>query len=122
VIRLLAISSFLILSLYSLGSGIGDFHKNQLELEVLAVEMVSFDDVIQPKGIRPTAMLITILTGPFGGHRLYLGTNETVPIFYALTLGGGLGILPLIDFLCITFTKDLSRYYGNDKIFMWVPG
>lgn len=85
------------------------------------MEMISFDEAIQPKGIRPTAMLITLLTGPFGGHRLYLGTNEIVPIFYALTLGGGLGILPLIDFLCITFTKDLSRYYGNDKIFMWIP-
>jgi len=81
----------------------------------------SSDGCIQPASVRPTAMLITVLTGPFGGHRIYFGTSEKVPIFYALTLGGGLGVLPLIDLLCISFTKDLSRYYGNNKIFMWAP-
>lgn len=85
------------------------------------MEISSVEGAIQSQRIRPTAMLITLLTGPFGGHRIYLGTDGKVPIFYALTLGGGLGILPLIDLLCITFTKDLSQYYGSDKVFMWIP-
>jgi len=57
--------------------------------------------------------------GPFGGHRLYLGTNEKVPIIYTLTLGGGLGLLPLIDLIHIIFTKDLSKFEKSERVFMW---
>ena len=105
----------------SFASGIGELYTEVLKQDILNEEVSSFEECIQPASVRPTAMLITILTGPFGGHRIYLGTSEKVPIFYALTLGGGLGILPLIDLICISFTKDLSRYYGNNKIFMWAP-
>lgn len=65
------------------------------------------------------AIGITVLTGAIGGHRLYLGTSPVVPIVYALTLGGGFGILPLIDLIAITATKDLSKYENNSKIIMW---
>ena len=65
------------------------------------------------------AILMAILTGPIGGHRLYLGSSTYVPIFYALTLGGGLGILPLIDIIAIATTKDLSLYENNGSILMW---
>lgn len=63
--------------------------------------------------------LLAVALGPFGAHRIYLGTNTKVPVFYTLTLGGGLGVLPAIDLFCILFTKDLERYYANDNIFMW---
>ena len=67
-----------------------------------------------------TSIVIIVLTGPLGGHRLYLGTAAIVPIFYALTLGGGFGILPLIDLIYIVSTKDIEKLKDNDKIFMWI--
>jgi len=68
---------------------------------------------------RLVAILLTLTLGPFGAHRIYLGTDVKVPVFYTLTLGGGLGILPVIDLLHIVFTKDISVYYDNPRIFMW---
>ncbi|MGY6563053.1 MAG: NINE protein [Luteibaculaceae bacterium] len=65
------------------------------------------------------AITAAVLLGPFGGHRLYLGTNEKVPVIYTLTLGGGLGLLPLIDIIHIIFTKDLSKFEQNERVFMW---
>lgn len=68
---------------------------------------------------RLVAILLTVALGPFGAHRIYLGTDVKVPVFYTLTLGGGLGILPVIDLLHLVFTKDISVYYDNPRIFMW---
>ena len=67
-------------------------------------------------------ILLTILLGHFGVHRLYLGTNWKVPLFYTLTLGGGLGLLPLIDLFCVIFAPDISVYEGVSRFFMWVNG
>jgi hypothetical protein len=68
---------------------------------------------------KATAIVLTLLTGPLGGHRLYLGTKPIVPIVYVCTLGGGVGVLPFIDLVVICFSKDISRFENNDKIFMW---
>lgn len=68
---------------------------------------------------RLTAFALTILLGPFGVHRLYLGTKPVVPVAYTLTLGGGLGIIPLIDAGMILFTKDLSKLESNPRFFLW---
>ncbi len=68
---------------------------------------------------RWVALSLTVLLGPFGAHRLYLGTETKVPIVYALTLGGGLGVLPLIDLVHFIITPDLSRYQSNGHVFMW---
>lgn len=68
---------------------------------------------------KTTTILLTLLTGPLGGHRLYLGTKPIVPIFYVLTLGGGIGVLPFIDLIVICFSNDISRFENNEKIFMW---
>lgn len=68
---------------------------------------------------RFTAFALTVLLGPFGVHRLYLGTQTIVPIAYTLTLGGGLGIIPLIDAGMILFTKDLSKLENNPRFFLW---
>jgi hypothetical protein len=72
-----------------------------------------------PKVNKRTTLILTIMTGLVGGHRLYLGTNPVVPVFYAVTLGGGLGILPFIDFVVIAFSDDMERFQNNEKIFMW---
>ncbi len=67
-----------------------------------------------------TALLILLLTGPLGGHRVYLGTSIYVPLVYTLTIGGGFGLLPIIDAFAIIFTSDLSKFINNDKIIMWI--
>jgi hypothetical protein len=48
-----------------------------------------------------------------------MGTDVSVPVFYTLTLGGGLGILPAIDFFFILFTKDLAPFHNNPRMVMW---
>lgn len=68
---------------------------------------------------KATTIILTLLTGPIGGHRLYLGTKPIVSIVYVCTLGGGLGVLPFIDLVVVCFSKDISRFENNDKIFMW---
>ena len=66
------------------------------------------------------AIALVVLTGPLGGHRLYLGTHPVVPLFYALTLGGGFVVLPVIDLITIIFTKDLSKFENNERVIMWL--
>lgn len=67
-----------------------------------------------------TASVLIILTGPLGGHRLFLGTHPVVPVFYAVTLGGGFGVLPLIDLITLWFGKNKEHLLNNKRIFMWV--
>jgi TM2 domain-containing membrane protein YozV len=58
--------------------------------------------------------------GMVGLHRIYLGTKPHVPVVYIASFGGVCGILPLIDFFVITFSKDFDSYRDNGKVFMWV--
>lgn len=69
---------------------------------------------------KTTAVVLTIFTGVFGMHRLYLGTKPVVPVVYTFTLGGGVGILPFIDLVVLLFSSDITRFENNNKIFMWV--
>lgn len=68
---------------------------------------------------RLTAVVLTLISGPVAGHRIYLGTDPKVPFVYAVTLGGGLGLLPLIDLGFILFSKDLERLLDNPNVFIW---
>jgi hypothetical protein len=61
---------------------------------------------------------LAVLLGPFGAHRLYLGTTPKVAVIYGVTFGG-FGLLPLIDLGHLLFTKDLGPYQDNDRVFMW---
>lgn len=83
--------------------------------------LASVQDTLGQRRENPrwVAAMLTVGLGLFGVHRMYLGTDMKVPIIYVLTLGGGLGVLPLIDLLAILFTKDLEPYKDNDKVFMW---
>jgi TM2 domain-containing membrane protein YozV len=74
----------------------------------------------KPKFKRLKAALLALFLGHFGVHRIYLGTSPNVPIVYSLTLGGGLGLLPLADFIFILTAKDLDAFTDNDKVFMWL--
>lgn len=57
--------------------------------------------------------------GFVGAHRVMLGTSPWVPVVYVATFGGCFGLLPLIDFCFITFSKDISPFENNPHIFMW---
>lgn len=61
---------------------------------------------------------LAVLLGPFGAHRLYLGTTPKVAIIYGLTFGG-FGVLVLLDLGHMLFTKDLDAYRNSDRVFMW---
>ena len=87
----------------------------RLQLEELAADTNATTKV---KFKRSKAILFTVFTGLFGGHRIYLGTHQRTPILYSVTLGG-LGILPLIDLVNIIFTKDLSKFEDIPQIIMW---
>jgi hypothetical protein len=57
--------------------------------------------------------------GFVGAHRVMMGTSPWVPIVYVATFGGCFGLLPLIDFCFITFSKDITPYENNPHVFMW---
>lgn len=67
---------------------------------------------------RALAAAMAVTLGPFGAHRLYLGTTPKVPLLYGLTFGG-FGVLVLIDLGHILFTKDLSVYRDSRQVLMW---
>src|SRR5690606_8600054 len=48
----------------------------------------------EPRRLVAAALALTL--GPFGAHRLYLGTDAKVPVLYGITFGG-FGVLVLID-------------------------
>lgn len=67
---------------------------------------------------RALAAGLAVALGPFGAHRIYLGTPPKIPVFYSLTFGG-FGVLVLIDLGHILCTRDLAPYMDNSRMFMW---
>lgn len=77
------------------------------------------------KALRKKKIISALCAFPFplgfvGAHRVMLGTKPWVPIVYVATFGGCFGLLPLIDFCVIVFSKDIEQYENNPNIFMWV--
>lgn len=89
------------------------------EVETEPIHWADNTVTVQPKLKKLKAVLLAIFLGHFGVHRIYLGTKPNVPVVYSLTLGGGLGLLPLLDIIAILNSKDLSEFSNNDKVFMW---
>jgi len=82
-------------------------------------------DTLLSKKHRLVAALLAFPLGIFGLHRAYLGTSPFVPFIYIFTLGGGLGVLPFIDFVMILLSRDKEFqkiYVRNHHIFMWHKG
>lgn len=98
------------------------------ENAVISLEVVQNEDTLTISDKNETtqfddhkkivAALLCVSLGPFGMHRLYLGTTPHVAAAYSATLGG-IGILPLVDLFAIIFTKDLSRFKNNNRVMMW---
>lgn len=81
-------------------------------------------NALAKKSIRKKKIVSAICAFPFplgfvGAHRVMLGTKPWVPVVYVATFGGCFGLLPLIDFCVITFSKDIEQYENNPNIFMW---
>jgi TM2 domain-containing membrane protein YozV len=68
---------------------------------------------------RVVAVLLCATLGPFGMHRLYLGTEPQVAAAYAVTLGGGFGFVTVVDLFFLVFSKDISRFKNNPRFIMW---
>ena len=67
---------------------------------------------------RLVAGVLATVLGPFGAHRLYLGTTPKVAIIYGLTFGG-FGVLALIDLGHIVFANETDHYRNNGQVIMW---
>jgi hypothetical protein len=76
------------------------------------------EDSTRQDNPRLVAIALDITLGVLGMHRLYLGTNLKVPIFYTLTLGGG-GVLWLVDLGFLIASRDIGPFLDNPKLFMW---
>ena len=87
----------------------GPFHPTPAAVDTVAVHK---------ENTRVIGSTLAVLLGPFAAHRIYLGTTPKVAIFYGVTFGG-FGVLPLIDLGHLLFTKDLTPYRNNDRVFMW---
>lgn len=78
----------------------------------------SVNDTTREENPRVVAIILDITLGILGMHRLYLGTDLKVPIFYTLTLGGGT-ILWLVDLGLLIFSNDIKKFMNNPRLFMW---
>ncbi len=89
---------------------------------LLSMEWQAADSVAgKEENTRLISSALAVLLGPFGAHRLYLGTNTRVAVVYGLTFGG-FGVLALLDLGHLLLTKDLAPYRNNDQVFMWGKG
>ena len=79
---------------------------------------ISSDDSTRRENPRLVAIALDISLGVLGMHRLYLGTKLKVPVFYALTLGGG-GVLWIVDLGLLIFSQDIEKFKDNPHLFMW---
>ena len=62
------------------------------------------------------ALLLTFFLGGLGIHRVYLGSQPIMILWYVITIGGIFGILPLIDFFRILFSG--TSHYDNNNSFI----
>ncbi|MCC6599297.1 MAG: TM2 domain-containing protein [Crocinitomicaceae bacterium] len=76
------------------------------------------DRIEKKENTRVVAAVLCAALGLFGVHRMYLGTNVRVPVFYTLTIGGGVALW-IADLGLIIFSKNIVRYIDNPNVFMW---
>lgn len=90
----------------------------QSENDFFLKNLLLADENVKPKN-KLVAIALALTLGPFGVHRLYLGTMPKVPIAYTLTLGGGFFILPLIDIFYIIGNRNPEMIENNNYVFIW---
>ena len=125
MIRLLAILLFV----FSFSAAAGQERRAEVAGFAASLLFKTDDDGnMQPRAVtqkifradnpRLVAIALNISLGMFGVHRLYLGTDVKVPIFYTLTLGGGM-MLWVVDLALLITADDLEKFIDNPHVFMW---
>lgn len=124
------IVSFLFLMLMSFSFSAKGNHKVYFHGDTLVLsgegDSIAFVTQGIPKDTAKHKKLVSALFAfpfPFGfmgAHRVMLGTKPWVPVVYVVTLGGCFGLLPLIDFCVLSFSKDISEFENNPNVFMWI--
>ncbi|MGB0165662.1 MAG: hypothetical protein ACPF8V_02290, partial [Luteibaculum sp.] len=109
------VMKILLLFTFLLFSGLVLTAQNQVQEQSNEPELASFKEAN-----RSSVLALTLLLGPLGGHRVLMGTKFYIPLAYALTLGGGLGLVPVIDFFVCLFKKDLKEFHENPHFLMWL--
>lgn len=79
-------------------------------------EFVSVSD--KQENVRLVAIGLDVFLGIFAVHRMYLGTDIKVPVFYTLTAGGAC-VLWLVDLGLLICADDIEPFKNNPHIFMW---
>lgn len=62
------------------------------------------------------AILLAFFLGGLGIHRVYLGSQPIIILWYLITLGGFFGLIPLIDFIRLIMGQ-VDHYRDNDSLF-----
>ncbi|MBK7945812.1 MAG: TM2 domain-containing protein [Flavobacteriales bacterium] len=96
----------------------GPWKEGDLDLDSLLTAPINASEARPQENKRGVAIALAVLLGPFGAHRLYMGTTPVVAAAYGLTFGG-FGVLVLIDLVSLITTKDLERYEDCPKVIMW---
>lgn len=68
------------------------------------------------------AFALATVLGPFGIHRLYLGTKAINVVLYIIT-GGGCGVVVAVDWIVLLLVlldeKDMGPFIDNSNFIMW---
>lgn len=62
------------------------------------------------------AIILVIFLGVLGIHRVFLGSNPIIILWYFLTIGGIFGLIPLIDLIRLAIGQ-VDHYRDNDSLF-----
>jgi TM2 domain. len=69
------------------------------------------------------AWALTWVVGCFGVHRMYLGSQDLMWLYYTITCGGIFGIVTTVDWVVLligAIENDITKYVNNPKFFMWM--
>lgn len=96
------------------------FYAGSKCLESLVLKEMASPDAIKRKKFISALLALPFPFGFVGAHRVMLGSGPWVPVVYVATLGGCFGLLPLVDFCFIIFSKDITPFENNTHVFMWI--
>ena len=71
------------------------------------------------------AVLLTWFLGPFGIHRIYMGSDKLTWLWYTLLSFIGVGIVIsfvdlIVEIIGLVDGSGLGQYYDNPKLIMWL--
>ncbi len=96
-----------------------------LSKAIISIQTGEKEFLFPPDPPKKRKIISALLALPFpcgfvGAHRVMMGTSPWVPVVYVATFGGCFGLLPLVDFCFIIFSKDITPFENNPHVFMWM--